>query len=201
MKTFRYIVLLSFFVMCAECLWAQQTVLTGKEREETIAKIESAHKGLSTLKANFTQEKHSTMFVEPLVQKGTVSYAAPSSLSWEYTSPQPMTIQFDNGSTTMTMDGKKLPANKALGELGKLIVRTLNGDNLVDGKDFVVSYEKNSKSQIIVVLKPVNKRMRLFCSQMEVTLDAKTYLADKVVMHEASGDKTSITFTKKRVNQ
>ncbi len=201
MKIFKYIVLLFAFAISSGYLQAQNTVLTGVDREATIEKIRLVYKDLSSLKANFTQEKHSSMFVEPLIQKGTMSYVSPSSLCWEYTSPQHIVIQFDKGNATMLMDGRKAAPNKALGELGKLIVRTLNGDNLVTGKEFEVSYEKNGKSQVIVVLKPVNKKMRLVCTQMEVTLDAKTYLADKVVIQEASGDKTEITFTKKKVNQ
>ena len=130
MKIFKYIVLLFAFAISSGYLQAQNTVLTGVDREATIEKIRLVYKDLSSLKANFTQEKHSSMFVEPLIQKGTMSYVSPSSLCWEYTSPQHIVIQFDKGNATMLMDGRKAAPNKVLGELGKLIIRTLNGDNL-----------------------------------------------------------------------
>ena len=175
---------------------------TGDKRSVLTASIEKAHKQMTSLSAQFTQRKSSTLFTEDAVQKGKLNYKSPKMLRWEYTSPKAMTVIFANGKVLLKTDkGTVQNPNKMLNEMGTMIIGTINGSFLNDASNFSARYYKNSKSgAITVVLTPVNKRIKAYYSKMTISLDAKTLLADKVVMQEVNGDITTITFSDKKTN-
>lgn len=175
---------------------------TGDKRSVLTASIEKAHKQMTSLSAQFTQRKSSTLFTEDAVQKGKLNYKSPKMLRWEYTSPKAMTVIFANGKVMLKTDkGTVQNPNKMLNEMGTMIISTINGSFLNDASNFSARYYKNSKSgAITVVLTPVNKRIKAYYPKMTISLDAKTLLADKVVMQEVNGDITTITFSDKKTN-
>lgn len=178
------------------------TEVTGEKRTALVSTIEKAHQQLTSLSATFTQEKTSALFTEKVVQKGKLQYKAPKQLRWEYTSPKTMTVIFCNGKVLLKTDkGTVQNPNKMLNEMGTMIIGTINGSFLNDASNFSAKYYKNSKTgAVTVVLTPVNKRIKAYYTKMTITLDAKTLLADKVVMQEVSGDTTTITFSDKKTN-
>ena len=198
-------ILLSLIVLFLGApLFAQEagsTEVTGDKRTALMTSIEKAHKQLTTLSANFTQEKTSTLFTEKVVQKGKLCYKAPKQLRWEYTSPQTMTVIFSNGKVLLkTEKGTTSNPNKMLGEMGNMIINTINGSFLKENPDFKTQYYKNKSGQYVVVLTPVNKRIRAYYKNISITLNNSTYLADKVILTEVNGDATTIIFSDKKTN-
>ena len=198
-------ILLSLIVLFLGApLFAQEagsTEVTGDKKTALVNSIEKAHKQLTTLSANFTQEKTSTLFTEKVVQKGKLSYKAPKQLRWEYTSPKAMTVIFRNGKVLLkTEKGTTSNPNKMLGEMGNMIINTINGSFLKENSDFNTRYYKNKGGQYVVVLIPVNKRIKAYYKSISITLSNSTFLADKVVLTETNGDATTITFADKKTN-
>lgn len=199
------IILLSLIVLsfCAP-LCAQEaggTEVTGEQKTALASSIEKAHKQLTTLSANFTQEKTSTLFTEKVVQKGKLNYKAPRQLRWEYASPKAMTVIFSNGKVLLKNEqGTTSTPNKMLGEMGNMIINTINGSFMKENADFNARYYKNKSGQYVVVLTPVNKKIKAYYKTISITLSGSTFLADKVVLNESSGDTTTITFTDKKTN-
>ena len=198
-------ILLSLIVLFLSApLFAQEagsTEVTGDKKTALVNSIEKAHKQLTTLSANFTQEKTSTLFTEKVVQKGKLSYKAPKQLRWEYTSPKAMTVIFSNGKVLLkTEKGTTSNPNKMLGEMGNMIINTINGSFLKENSDFNTRYYKNKSGQYVVVLIPVNKRIKTYYKSISITLSNSTFLADKVVLTETNGDATTITFADKKTN-
>lgn len=198
-------ILLSLIVLFLGApLFAQEagsTEVTGDKKTALVNSIEKAHKQLTTLSANFTQEKTSTLFTEKVVQKGKLSYKAPKQLRWEYTSPKAMTVIFSNGKVLLkTEKGTTSNPNKMLGEMGNMIINTINGSFLKENSDFNTRYYKNKGGQYVVVLIPVNKRIKAYYKSISITLSNSTFLADKVVLTETNGDATTITFADKKTN-
>ncbi len=185
-------------------LFAQETgstEITGDKKTALVTSIEKAHKQLSSLSANFTQEKTSTLFTEKIVQKGKLNYKAPKQLRWEYTSPKAMTVIFSNGKVLLkTEKGTSSNPNKMLGEMGNMIINTINGSFLKENPDFSTRYYKNKSGHYVVVLTPVNKKIRAYYKNISITLNSSTFLADKVVLKEVNGDATTITFADKKTN-
>jgi len=198
---------LFLFTLLLSCMMLQaqssgDVEQTGEKRSALTASIEKAHKQMTSLSAQFTQRKSSALFTEDAVQKGKLNYKSPKMLRWEYTSPKAMTVIFANGKVLLKTDkGTVQNPNKMLNEMGTMIIGTINGSFLNDASNFSAKYYKNSKTgAVTVVLTPVNKRIKAYYTKMTITLDAKTLLADKVVMQEVNGDTTTITFSHKKTN-
>lgn len=195
--------ILLFCIVLLGCqLFAQNTELTGEKRTAVVSAIEKAHKQMTSLSATFTQEKSSSMFTEKVVQKGKIFYKSPRQLRWEYTTPKSMAIIFSNGKVLLKNEkGTTANPNKMLSEMGNMIMNTINGNLLQDNTNFQTKYYKNSKTgDYVVVLTPLNKRIKAYYKDITITLNAKTYLADKVVMNEVNGDSTAILFADKKTN-
>lgn len=195
--------ILLFCIVLLGCqLFAQNTELTGEKRTAVVSAIEKAHKQMTSLSATFTQEKSSSMFTEKVIQKGKIFYKLPRQLRWEYTTPKSMAIIFNNGKVLLKNEkGTTNNPNKMLSEMGNMIMNTINGNLLQDNTNFQTKYYKNSKTgDYVVVLTPLNKRIKAYYKDITITLNAKTYLADKVVMNEVNGDSTAILFADKKTN-
>lgn len=195
--------ILLFCIVLLGCqLFAQNTELTGEKRTAVVSAIEKAHKQMTSLSASFTQEKSSSMFTEKVIQKGKIFYKSPRQLRWEYTTPKSMAIIFSNGKVLLKNEkGTTANPNKMLSEMGNMIMNTINGNLLQDNTNFQTKYYKNSKTgDYVVVLTPLNKRIKAYYKDITITLNAKTYLADKVVMNEVNGDSTAILFADKKTN-
>lgn len=197
----RYILLFSIILFGCQ-IFAQNTEITGEKKSALIASIDKAHKQMTSLSANFVQEKSSSMFTEKVIQKGKISYKSPKQLRWEYTSPKAMAIIFNNGKVLLKNEkGTSTNSNKMLSEMGNMIMNTINGNMLKDNTNFTAKYYKNSKSgDYIVVMTPTNKKIKTYYKNISITLNSKTFLADKVTLNEANGDATTITFSDKKTN-
>ena len=202
-RTHRILLLLACLFFCAP-MFAQEaggTEVTGDKKTALVTSIEKAHKQLASLSANFTQEKTSALLTDKVVQKGKLSYKSPKQLRWEYTSPKATTVIFTNGKVLLkTEKGTTSNPNKMLGEMGDMIINTINGSFLSENPNFTTRYYQSKNGQYVVVLKPVNKKLKTYYKSISITLSGSTYLADKVVLTEVNGDATTITFTDKKAN-
>ena len=167
-------------------------MLTGDSKTAMTKKITSASSQLKSLKVNFTQEKTSKVFTSKVTSSGKMSYKKPNYLLWSYTSPTAYSIIL-NDKGAFFKNAKGSMKNKAIGELGGLLARTVGGDGLVASSDFSVEYYQ--KSDIVVVMKPKVKKMQDMYSKIEVFLNPTTYLATKVKITEKNGDVTVINFS------
>ena len=136
---------------------------------------------VTSFSAHFAQEKHSSMFSTPQKSRGELTYRAPDYLRWEYTSPQ--TIVWE-------LDGEQGNMSRQLKSLVMLIRQSISGDFLAVEKDFEVIQDGND-----VTLIPKNRETKRLFTKIQITLNSKTQIADKVEMIEANGDKTVITFS------
>lgn len=201
MKKFVIIFLIILTTCAVYAQGSHGTEVTGENRTALVNSIEKAHKQLTSLSANFTQEKSSSLFTDKVVQKGKLNYKSPKQLRWEYTSPKAMTVIFSNGKVLLkTEKGTTSNPNKMLGEMGNMIINTINGSFLKENSDFSTRYYKNKGGQYVVVLTPVNKKIKTYYKSISITLSNSTFLADKVVLTEVNGDITTITFSDKKAN-
>lgn len=193
---------LSFFCICSISLWAQSNyVLTPAEQSQLQAQIENVHKSLTTMKVYFIQEKHSNLFLKPVVQEGEMLYKSPDKLKWHYQTPQEMTLVFNEKKILLKQSGKWIEnPNKMLGELGQLIIQTINGNNLQKSPHFETKYEKNKNGQVEIVLVPLAKRLKSFYKEILVVLEKDKFVASQVIMKESNNDVTKIIFSKHQLN-
>ena len=173
---------------------AGSKLLSSSEKATTIQKIKTNSTNLKTLKVDFTQEKTSKLFTDKVVSKGTMTYKKSNMLRWAYTSPKAYAIIL-NKKGAFFQNEKGSVQNKMIEGLCKLLLRTINGDGLVDNSGFATSYYNCTDKSLLVLMKPTDKMMKEMYTSIEVYLDATTLLAKKVKLNEKKGDVTTITFS------
>ena len=163
--------------------------------------IAEASKKNQTLQCTFVQEKISTLVTEKAVAKGILLYQSLSMLRWEYTEPTPSTLIL-NGNDAVLLDknGKKVGNEKMLRQLGGIIISMINGNGIAQNKQFSSEFYEIDNSQVLVVLMPIQKRLKDFYNKIELKVDLKTMLANEIILDEKSGDKTVILLTNKMLN-
>ena len=118
-----------------------------------------------SLEADFVQTKQVALMNEPQVSVGHLSYRAPEYMRWEYISPQAMVWE---------IDGKQSNVNPQVQRLLRMIMASIAGENTPDER-------MKRESQ------------KLFRS-VDITMDEKTHVAQRVEMLEKNGDTTIIEF-------
>ena len=173
---------------------AGSTLLSSSEKATTVQNIKNLSAAMKTLKVDFVQEKTSKLFTDKVVSKGKMTYKKSNLLRWAYTSPKKYAIIL-NKKGAFFQNEKGSVQNKMIEGLCKLLLRTINGDGLVDNSSFTSSYYRCADKSLLVLLKPTDKTMKDMYTSIEVYLDPATLLAKKVILNEKKGDVTAITFS------
>lgn len=199
--------LASIMVICLMAISAfgqskSEVEITGTQLDEMKKSVSMVHQKLKTLSANFVQEKESSLFTEKVTQKGKFCYQAPMQLRWEYTSPKAMILIFNKeGMTIKSGEEISKKNDKMIGEVESMIISILDGKNFNNEKDFTINYYFDKKTNHpIVQLIPKNKKIKASFKKIRIVLNNKNHLADQVILEEASGDVTTITFSDKKIN-
>lgn len=119
-----------------------------------------------SLSADFTQTKHVAMMKEPQVSQGHMVYRAPDYMKWQYVKPNAIVWE---------IDGQQSNVNPQIQNLLRMIMASVAGEGAEDAK-----LQKESKK----LFKSVN-----------IVMDEKTRVAQRVELVEKNGDTTIIEFT------
>jgi len=201
MKRIIYIIIL-FSAICVNAFSQTNKKFNESEKQVFEQKLVDHSKQIKTLQCAFTQEKTSTLMSEKAVAKGILLYQSPDMLRWEYISPTQSTLILNgNNAALLDKNGKRLGNERMLKQIGGIIISMISGDGLGQNKQFSSEIFNAGNNEIRVVLTPVQKRMKDFYSKIELKIDAKTLLANEIVLNENSGDKTVILLTNKELNK
>jgi len=199
-RTIYIIILLS--VICVNIFSQTDKKFNVSEKQAFEQKLVEHSKQIKTLQCSFTQEKTSTLMSEKAVAKGILMYQFPNMLRWEYFKPTPSTLIINgNNAALLDKNGKRLGNEGMLKQIGGIIISMISGDGLGKNKQFTSEIFDAGSNEIQIVLTPVQKRMKDFFSNIELKIDAKTLLANEIVLNEISGDKTVILLTSKELNK
>jgi outer membrane lipoprotein-sorting protein len=200
MKTvFLFVILYSIF--CGHIISQDRIKLSEKEKQSFEQKIIEESKKIKTLQCDFVQEKISTLVSEKSEIQGVLLYKSPSKLRWEYTTFTPSTLILNgNNAVLLNKNGEKIGEEKLLKQLGGIIISMINSSSITNNKQFVTEYYANNKTTILVVLIPIQKRLKDFYNKIEIKMDINTMLADEIILDEKTGDKTIIYLSNKILN-
>ena len=160
-----------------------------------------------SLEADFKQVKETRLLQEPQVATGHLSYRSPDQLCWEYLTPT--AYKWELGSTS---------TSPQVQQLLQFIIRSISGDNLRDNAAFSVtqlsptdSQQNNTatakgntesakgstdaaKGSTTYLLVPKKRDLRQLFQSIEITLNPATQVAERVVLTEKNGDRSTISF-------
>lgn len=195
-------ILILFSVICVNIFSQTGKKLSDNEKQVFEQRMIENSKTIKTLQCNFVQEKTSALVSEKAVSKGIMMFQSPSMLHWEYIAPTPSTLILnENNAALFNQNGKRMGNEQMLKQLGRLIISMVNSEGLKLNKQFSSEIFEEENNEVLIVLTPVQKRLKDFYSTIELKIDPKTLLANEIVLNEKSGDKTIISLTNKEVNK
>ena len=198
-------ILLVFFVLLGVSVWAQnEKPLTEIESQKVVAELTEAAVSMQTLQCRFMQEKISSMLAEPTVAEGTMHYAAPDRLRWEYTKPYVFALVVNGERIVKVTDGKAEvvdgKSNRMYQGIVSIIMGSASGKKLFDTSVFdVVMYDDNEFWR--AEMTPKRRDMKRMFSQLVFRFDKKSKVISRVEFKEAGGDITSIRFEDIKLNE
>lgn len=176
---------------------------TGKieRQEKLIEEIQEKSSRISTLTAEFTQVRTLSLFANPISFKGKIAIERPDKLRWEFTSPLPSVLIFNENkglrcvpdSAPVAFDLKNDPIMRLVAE--QLWV-WLKGDYQALEKEYDITLADESALQ----LTPAGST-RDFIERITINFNAENRQPQKVRIEEPQGDMTTITFTAYQLNR
>ena len=190
--------------LLATSVWAQTgKPLSEAESQKVVASLTEAASSMKTMQCSFVQEKTSTMLAEPSVAEGTMHYASPDRMRWEYTSPYAFALVVNGDHIIKVTEGKaeKLEGNSSRMYQGivSIIMGSASGKKLFDTSVFdVVLYDEDAYWR--AEMTPKRRDMKRMFSQLVFRFDKKTKGISRVEFKDAGGDITSIRFEDIKLN-
>lgn len=188
---------------CAFAVSAQKA-MTAAEQEQAIADISKAAQSIQTLQCDFVQTKTLSILNDKMVSNGTMAFARPSKLRWNYTAPYDYTfiitddkVLIGKGKQRNSID---LKSSQVFQEIARMIAGSITGKCLTQTKDFAVTMQSDANNYI-AFLTPKDKRLKKMFKSIKLTFDRKANAMSKVELTEMSSDVTTITFQNVRQNQ
>ena len=181
-----------------------QTQLSESQTNEVMASLTKAAASMQSMQCRFVQEKTSSMLSEPSVAEGTMHYAAPDRMRWEYTKPYAFALVVNGERIVKVTDGKAEVLGGNAGRMYQgmvnLIIGSASGKKLFDTTVFdIVLYDDNGFWR--ADLTPKRRDMKRMFSQLVFRFDKKTNGISRVEFVSANGDVTSIRFEEIKVNE
>ena len=198
-------ILLVLFALLGVSVWAQNgKPLTEAESQKVVTELTEAAASMQTLQCRFVQEKTSSMLAEPTVAEGTMHYAAPDRMRWEYTKPYAFALVVNGDRIVKVTDGKAEvvdgKSNRMYQGIVSIIMGSASGKKLFDTSVFdVVLYDEDACWR--AEMTPKRRDMKRMFSQLVFRFDKKTKGISQVEFKEAGGDITSIRFEDIKLNE
>ncbi len=196
--------LLSLMFVAFGLMVTAQTQLSESQSNEVIASLTKAAASMQSMQCRFVQEKTSTMLAEPSVAEGTMHYAAPDRMRWEYTKPYAFALVVNGERIVKVTDGKAEVLEGNAGRMYQgmvnLIIGSASGKKLFDTTIFdIVLYDDNGFWRADMT--PKRRDMKRMFSQLVFRFDKKTNGISRVEFVSANGDVTSIRFEEIKMNE
>lgn len=196
--------LLSIVFVAFSLMVSAQIQLSESQSNEVIASLTKAAASMQSMQCRFVQEKTSAMLAEPSVAEGTMHYAAPDRMRWEYTTPYAFALVVNGERIVKVTDGKAEVLEGNAGRMYQgmvgLIMGSASGKKLFDTTVFdIVLYDDNGFWRADMT--PKRRDMKRMFSQLVFRFDKKTNGISRVEFVEAGGGVTSIRFEEIRLNE
>lgn len=190
--------------MLSLCLVSVSAVAQRINEAAVKSQINAAAARLRTMQCDFVQTKHMRMLNDKMVSRGRMYYVQPNKLRWEYTSPYTYTFVL-NKSQVMMSRGRKnqvidVNQSKVFKEITRIMMNSVVGKCLNDGKDFKTSIT-GSSTEWIATLVPLKKNMKQMFKTIKIHFNKKRSMVSVVELLEKNGDRTVIELRNVRPNQ
>ncbi len=159
-----------------------------------------------TVFTHFVQERHLSLFKEPLRSEGYLCFEQPGRIRWEVTQPYKSILVSDGSGVAqfewVDEQWKKLDIGlaAAMQNVVSQIAAVMQGSYARGGRQYEVSLTQSEQGPVVTLV-PGNEKMRKMMKAIEVHLAPDLKATRRVVLRESTGDYTDIQFDEQVVNR
>jgi outer membrane lipoprotein-sorting protein len=167
-----------------------------------LARFDQVQGGVRSLSADLTRTTASPLFKEPRVAKGRLYLSKPSSVLWEFDSPEPMRFLIAGDSYTGYYPERKRAERQNVQRYSEQIFRFVGvGQTSTElRRTYDLSLAEEGKDTIVLRLEPRRRRVRKHVEDVRLTIDAATLLPIELAYRTAGGGSEQVSFRNVRVN-
>jgi outer membrane lipoprotein-sorting protein len=164
--------------------------------------LKSAAASVTSLSADFVQEKHMQILARPLVSSGTFYFQSPSSLRWEYRAPvRTILLMHDNRTERYVDTGQGLTKETGAGlQAMQIVLEQISqwlGGRFDENPMFTASLEPGPK----IVLTPKETSFSRMIHHIDLVLSERPGIIDSVFIYESEDSFTKLVFKNAVLNQ
>jgi outer membrane lipoprotein-sorting protein len=167
------------------------------------AKFKTESEKVQTITSNFTQEKNLLALTEKITSTGKFWFKRSQKVRIEYVKPFVYLLVMNGDKMLVKNDQKEnrinVKSNKLFQQVNRIMIDCVRG-TILDSKDFTSKVFENDKI-FLMEMTPVSRALREFFQTIVLTVEKKDYSVNFIEMNEPSGDKTTIFFTEKKLNE
>ena len=173
--------------------------------EKALNKIKQAMSNVQEIKADFTQEKHLSLFKHTLIISGNLEIKFPHYFKWIVNSPLKSEIIAD-GDTVTTWDEEtkqkvtmSVKTNPVIKNIWTQIDSWFMGKYDILAKSYAISIK--SEKPLVLKFIPKSKPLSAAVKQITVYFRADKKYLQKVILEEISGDSTVMKFSNIKIKE
>jgi len=169
---------------------------------DSLNEIKLKAKDIRSIEAEFVQEKHMKILINPLISEGKLYFNSPQSLRWEYTRPIQSLLLMHNEDIkryVMSSEGMiedKSPALQMMQVFLEEIISWIQGD-FEKNPDFTAELQPGG----IIFLTPKNPAMGNIIEKIALKLTDTPGIIESVTIYETPTTYTLIKFKGTKINQ
>ncbi len=190
--------------LCAAALSVPAAAKTNPDSlDEVIKKVQLAQAQMTTIQADFRQEKTLALLAKPEVSTGRFVYSKPNNVLWSYDAPKRVTMLIANGMLTTYYPDLNKAERIEVKRYQDRIFKYMGASEAIDelGAWFNFTFTNTSdKPYYVLDLDPKNKTVAKRVRHIKIFIDRKTYLTTQFEYTEGDGDKTRYEFLNLKVN-
>jgi outer membrane lipoprotein-sorting protein len=170
-----------------------------------LAQFDRVQAGIHGLSAELTRTTTSPLLKEPKVARGRLYLSKPSSVLWEFDSPEPMRFLIAGDSYTGYYPERKRAERKKIQRYSEQVFRFRGvGQTSAElRKTYELSLgqaEEEPRGTTVLVLEPRRRRVRKQVENVRLAIDPVTYLPVQLSYRTAAGGTEHVSFRNVRVN-
>ena len=162
--------------------------------------IRAAAGKVTTIQADFIQEKHMAILARPVAAAGHFAYKAPGSLRWEYTKPVQSLLLMHNGEARRySRTEKGLTEDTAAVQYMDFVLEEIS--KWMNGRfDETDMFEASLMPGKKVVMTPRDEGMTQFIKRIEMVLADQPGVINEVTIFDNEDSFTRFTFVDPQIN-
>jgi len=158
---------------------------------------------VTSITSDFTQDKTLVALTEKISSSGKFWFKRTNRVRIEYMKPFTY-LMVMNGDKMLVRDNEKenkinVKSNKLFQQVNRIMIDCVQG-TILDSKDFTTKVFENDKTYLLEMT-PTSKSLREFFETIVLTVEKSDYSVKSIEMNEPAGDKTTISFKNKKINE